>query len=155
MKASYIDNWETWTKEFTFSRQLPVRVFETDMFGHVNNTVVFQYFEYIRIEFMKESGLMERWTKEGATTQPVVADIQCDYVRQVFFGETLTLYIKPHTIGNSSVDLHYKVENDKGEVVYVGRGALVQVNRVTGRGEGWDDTSRRIFKSYGAKERTK
>ncbi len=153
MKAAYIEDFNTWKEEFTFSRELPVRVFETDMFGHVNNTVVFQYFEYIRIEFMKESGLMERWTKEGSTTQPVVADIQCDYVRQVFFGETLTLYIKPHVIGNSSVDLHYKVENDKGEIVYVGRGALVQVNRETGRGEAWDEESREIFLSYGAKER--
>ena len=41
MKASYIEDTQTWASEFTFSVQVPVRFSETDMFGHVNNTVVF------------------------------------------------------------------------------------------------------------------
>ena len=49
MKASYIEDPQIWASEFTFSVQVPVRFSETDMFGHVNNTVVFTYLEYARI----------------------------------------------------------------------------------------------------------
>ncbi|WP_369678806.1 acyl-CoA thioesterase [Planococcus faecalis] len=36
------------------SAPVQVRFSETDMFGHVNNTVPIAYFEFARIEFMKE-----------------------------------------------------------------------------------------------------
>ena len=57
MKASYIEDFDQWKREFTFSAPVQVRFSETDMFGHVNNTVPIAYFEFARIEFMKEMGL--------------------------------------------------------------------------------------------------
>ena len=35
----------------------------------------------------------------------VVADIQCDYIKQVFFDEKLTIYVKIASIGKSSMDI--------------------------------------------------
>ena len=89
MKASYIEDPQTWASEFAFSVEVQVRFSETDMFGHVNNTVVFTYLEYARIEYLRAIKLM---SKEGNI--PVVADIQCDYIRQMYFGETITIYVK-------------------------------------------------------------
>ena len=60
MKASYIEDTQTWASEFTFSVQVPVRFSETDMFGHVNNTVVFTYLEYARIEYLHTIKLMNK-----------------------------------------------------------------------------------------------
>ena len=47
--------------EFEFSVPVSVRFSETDMYGHLNNTVTFAYFEYARIEYLKHIGLMNDW----------------------------------------------------------------------------------------------
>ena len=129
MKANYIEDPQTWANEFSFSVPVQVRFSETDMFGHVNNTVVFTYLEYARIEYLNTIGLMN---KEGNI--PVVADIQCDYVRQMYFGETITIYVKIAHVGNSSVDIHYLGKNEKDDIVFTARGTIVQINVKTGKG---------------------
>lgn len=133
MRAAYIHNAEEWMKGFQFSTQVRVRFSETDMYGHVNNTVIFTYFEYARIEYLKALGLMFT-TESGQDNLLVVADLQCDYMQQVFFDEVLTIYVKTESVGNSSMDLHYLVKNERDEVCFTGRGTLVQLNQQTGKG---------------------
>ena len=62
------------------------------MYGHLNNTVPFIYFEHARIEFLKEIRLMNNWLDPKGDTFPVVADLQCDFVKQVFFDEKLKIF---------------------------------------------------------------
>lgn len=133
MRAAYIHSAEEWMKGFSFSTQVRVRFSETDMYGHVNNTVIFTYFEYARIEYLKALGLMFT-NKNGQDNLLVVADLQCDYMQQVFFDEVLTIYVKTESVGNSSMDLHYLVKNERDEVCFTGRGTLVQLNQQTGKG---------------------
>ena len=140
MKASYIEDTQTWASEFTFSVQVPVRFSETDMFGHVNNTVVFTYLEYARIEYLHAIKLMNR---EGNI--PVVADIQCDYIRQMYFGEKITIYVKIARVGNSSVDIHYLGKNEKDEIVFTARGTIVQINAKTGKGVPFTDKEKQLL----------
>ncbi|WP_338750492.1 thioesterase family protein [Bacillus sp. FJAT-52991] len=130
-KIAYIDDWNQWESGFHFFHPVSVRFSETDMFGHLNNTVPFVYFEEARIEFFNEIGLMENWLKEDCGTIIVVADLQCDFIQQVFFGEKLKVFVKAATIGQSSVDLHYKGVNQKGDICFVGRGRIVQISRET------------------------
>ena len=84
MKATYITDLSAWASEFTFSVPVSVRFSETDMYGHLNNTVAFTYFEYARIEFLKHVGLMNDWLNPEGSTIPVVADLQCDYLSRFF-----------------------------------------------------------------------
>ncbi|WP_102691139.1 acyl-CoA thioesterase [Rummeliibacillus pycnus] len=133
MQKSYINNFEEWKKEFSFYVPVQVRFSETDMYGHLNNTVPFVYFEHARIEFFNHLGLMQKWLESETDNIPVVADIQCDYVKQVFFEEKLKVYVKIATIGNSSIDLHYLGVNEQDEVCFTGRGTVVQMNPKTGK----------------------
>lgn len=128
MKAKYIEEPQTWASEFSFSVEVQVRFSETDMFGHVNNTVVFTYLEHARIEYLKSIGLM---SKEGNI--PVVADLQCDYVRQMYFDEKIRVHVKIAHVGSSSVDIHYMGKNEKDEIVFTARGTIVQINGKNGR----------------------
>lgn len=139
MKANYIEDFEEWKKGFFFSAPVQVRFSETDMFGHVNNTVPIAYFEFARIEFLKELGLMQRWLEAGNELFPVVADMQVDFVRQVFFDEKLAVQVKIARIGTSSVDIHYWAVNEKGETCFTGRGAMVQISKNTGKGHPWTE----------------
>ena len=140
MKATYIEDPQTWESEFAFSVEVQVRFSETDMFGHVNNTVVFTYLEYARIEYLHAIKLMN---KEGNI--PVVADLQCDYIRQMYFGEKITIYVKVAHIGNSSVDIHYLGKNEKGEIVFTARGTIVQINVKTGKGVPFTEEEKQLL----------
>jgi acyl-CoA thioester hydrolase len=144
-KISYIDNLEDWATEFRFFHPIKVRFSETDMFGHVNNTVPFAYFEEARIEFFKSKGFMQVWVKPENDTIPVVADLQCDYLAQVYFGETLKIYVKAHRIGTSSVDLHYMGQKQNGNICFVGRGTMVQMSKKTGKGSPWTDEMKQLL----------
>ncbi len=145
MKQTYIKDFAVWEKEFSYSFPIQVRFSETDMFGHLNNTVTFAYFEQARINYLKSLGLMNDWLNPNGERIPVVADLQCDYIRQVFFDETIDVYVKADSIGNSSVDLHYMAKNAKGELVFTGRGAMVQISKKTGSGVAWTEEEKELF----------
>jgi acyl-CoA thioester hydrolase len=142
---TYIKDIDSWQKEFHFSIEVKVRFSETDMFGHLNNTIPFTYFEEARTDFFKYKGFMQDWVKPDHDTIPVVADLQCDFLKQVYFGERLNVFVKAASVGNSSVDLHYMGVNEKQDVCFVGRGTMVQISRKTGKGVPWTEEMRKKF----------
>ena len=135
----YIDSFENWVRSFRFSYPIKVRFSETDAFGHLNNTKVFVYFEEGRIEFFKEIGLMEDWLAASNQTIPVTSDLQCNYLRQVFFDDRLKVFVKIDSIGNTSLDLHYLIMNQHGDICITGRGRIVQVDKKTGKPVFWSE----------------
>lgn len=144
-KIAYIENMEEWKEEFIFSSPINVRFSETDMFGHLNNTVPFAYFEQARIEYFKSLGMMQDWVDTKHETIPVVADLQCDFLNQVFFDEKLDIKVKAHRIGNSSVDIHYLGVREDGVPCFTGRGTIVQISRITGKPVAWTDEMKELF----------
>ncbi|MBU8905098.1 acyl-CoA thioesterase [Desertibacillus haloalkaliphilus] len=135
----YIENFSDWVDSFSYHHSITVRFSETDAFGHLNNTNVFVYFEEARIEFLKTLGLMERWMRQESESILVTGDLQCDYLKQVFFDEKLDIYVKVATIGRTSADIHYMAKNEEGDVCFTGRGRIVQVSKQTNRSIAWDD----------------
>lgn len=144
MKASYINNLKEWQEEFKFFVEVTVRFSETDMFGHLNNTVPFTYFEYARIEYMKHLGSMD-WSSGQINKITVVADLQCDYLKQVYFDETLRIYVKSVRIGNSSLDIHYLAKNENNEPCFTGRGTIVQIDKSSGKAIPWNEKEKLIL----------
>lgn len=127
---AYIEELDKWCSEFKFSIPINIRFSETDMFGHVNNVSVFIYFEEARIEFLKSLGLFGDVTSDEGV--PIVADLQCDYLKQMYFNENIRLFVKASHVGNTSIDIHYMALNDKEEITLTGRGRLVYFNPETG-----------------------
>jgi acyl-CoA thioester hydrolase len=144
-RISYIENFSDWQKGFSFYHPIKVRFSETDMFGHVNNTVPFSYFEEARIEFFKSKGFMQDWLKQENDTIPVVADLQCDFLAQVYFGETIKIHVKATKVGTTSVDLHYMGQKEDGSVCFVGRGTMVQMSKSTGKGSPWNEKMKELL----------
>lgn len=130
--VSYIEDLTKWQSEFSFYIPIKIRFSETDMFGHVNNVSAFIYFEEARIEFLKSVGLFQN---EGSNDEgvPIVADLQCDYHKQIYFNEKMWLYVKVSHIGNTSLDIHYMALNDKDELCLTGRGRLVYIDPKSGK----------------------
>lgn len=143
MKAQYIEDFTQWREGFTFKTEIRVRFSETDMYGHVNNTVPFVYFEQARIDYLNSLGVFN--AEKAKTSILVVADLQCDFVKQVFFGETLQVMVKTASVGTSSMDLHYLALNEKEESVFVGRGTLVLLDAATGKGKPLSDEEKQVL----------
>ncbi len=141
-RQSYIENIKEWESGFDFHVPITVRFYETDMFGHLNNREPFSYFETARIEFFKSLGLMRNWASPHHENIPVVADLQCDFLSQVFFDEELRIFVKINEVGNSSIDLHYMGKNSSGTSVFTGRGRIVQISSKTGKPAAWSETDR-------------
>ena len=145
MRATYIKDPSTWVNDFKFFVPVQVRFSETDMYGHLNNTYNFSYFEYARIEYFKHIGFMNDWLNPKGNTIPVVADLQCDYVKQVFFDENIQIHVKAASVGNSSVDIHYHATNEQGETLFTGRGTIVQMDKKTGKGSPWTEQEKSLL----------
>ncbi|GIN22146.1 acyl-CoA thioesterase [Siminovitchia fordii] len=138
-RISYIENLEEWKSEFSYYQEVKVRFSETDMFGHLNNTVPLVYFEQARIGFFKKTGLMQKWLDSSQETIPVVADLQCDFLSQVYFDELLKIYVKVNKMGTSSIDLHYMGVREDESLCFTGRGMIVQVSKSSGKSVPWSD----------------
>jgi acyl-CoA thioester hydrolase len=145
MRIKYIENLEQWVSEFTFFTEVKVRFSETDMYGHLNNTVPFVYFEQARIEYLHSTGIVKDWNKNNGDTIIVVADLQCDFVQQAFFNDKIKIYVKTAQVGSSSIDIHYLGKNEKEQPVFTGRGALVQLNPKTGKSVPFTDEEKKLL----------
>ncbi len=115
------------------------------MFGIVNNAVIISYLEFARIEYFKHIGFMNDWLDQNGGQVPVVADVQCDYLKPIKYDENLNIYVKINSSGNSSVDIHYMAKNERDEVVFTGRGTMVQISRITGKGFPWTAKEKELF----------
>lgn len=148
-KIPYIESFDSAYKEsFSFSHPIKIRFSETDMFGHMNNTAPFTYFEEGRIEFFKKTGMMQKWLQSNGESIPVVADLQCDFLHQAYFDDKINLFVKINRIGTSSVDLHYLGVNDHRESIFVGRGTIVQISQRTGKSVPWSEEDKKCLTAY-------
>ncbi|MBH0231247.1 acyl-CoA thioesterase [Halobacillus sp. KCTC 3957] len=107
-------------REVMHEHEVKVRFCETDLLGHVNNNNFFVYMEDARIQFIRDLQLVDGdWSF-------ILASINCDFIKQVFFGQTLTIKSHISKIGNSSFHLeqeHY--EKESGQLVAKGSSVLV------------------------------
>lgn len=147
MKATYIGDFEAWAEGFTYAAPLTVRFSDLDIYGIVNNAVIISYLEYARIEYLKHLRLMQDWMDMRNPVAPVLADIQCDYVKPIQYDDELLIYVKVEKIGTSSVDIHYLGKNNE-EIVFTGRSTMVQIDKKTGKGCPWTEGERAAFQVY-------
>lgn len=145
MRATYIKDFKTWADQFKFSVPLTVRFSDVDMYGIVNNAVTISYLEYARIEYLEHLELMENWLDLSGKTAPVVANMQCDYVKPIVYNEKLMIYVKVNHVGNSSVDIHYLGKNAENDVVFTARTTMVQVEKETGKGFPWTEKEKSLY----------
>src|SRR5699024_9955580 len=125
---NYIENLDEWKREFSFSTDIKIRCSETDIFGHVNNVSPFIYFEEARTDYFNS---LEYALDDSSGSFLSVADLQCNYHKELYFGDKLKVYVKVATAGTSSIDIHYLGVNETEEICLTGRGALVNVNPAT------------------------
>lgn len=121
---------QSWLQKFHFSFPIKIRYCETDMLGHVNNVSYFMYFEQGRIEYFENLELTDTLFSTQAVS--VVADLECQYLAQLYLKDPLMLHVRVASIGRSSMDVEYAIVVNE-QLKAAGRGAIVLIDTASGK----------------------
>ncbi|MCL4298249.1 MAG: acyl-CoA thioesterase [Anaerolineae bacterium] len=102
---------------------IEVRFRDLDVFGHVNNGVIFTYIETARIRYLIDVGV--RSPQAGWNDLAfILAHINCDFRKPIFYGQRVEVGSRIVEMKRSSLRLAHRVEAD-GELAAEGDGVLV------------------------------
>ncbi len=85
----------------------PVQWGDQDLFGHVNNTVYFRWYESARIAYLDRIGVSEMMNRERVG--PILAAIGCNYRRQLNYPDTVEIGSRITRIGRSSATMAHAI----------------------------------------------
>ena len=88
---------------------------ELDAFGHVNNLQIMKYAQTARVHYLESLGLMQQFVKEKKG--PILAAINTQFRKPLFYGGRATVVTKVTNIGNTSIKIHHTIQNDQKETV--------------------------------------
>lgn len=94
----------------TFRHRMPVQVRfnDVDRFGHVNNTAYFSLYDLGKVEYMHAvlGGGFEQ-----ADVVPVVANVNADFIRPIFYGDPIEIETATVHLGHKSFRLFQRAVN--------------------------------------------
>ncbi|MBJ7939037.1 acyl-CoA thioesterase [Bacillus cereus] len=107
-----------------FKHDIIVRFNECDSLGHVNNSNYFTYFEEARNDLFKifnPSLKIDSWNL-------IVASTQCDFIREVVYGQKLVISTWISKIGNASFQVEHVIQDENQNWIARGKVILVHFN---------------------------
>jgi acyl-CoA thioester hydrolase len=106
--------------EFQVLIDWPVAWGDQDMFGHVNNTVYLRWFETGRVEYMRRLGLSEMHGDNDHG--PILAQVGCNFRRQLTYPDTVRIGSRVTRIGQSSVKIQHALWSVKQNLLLAADG---------------------------------
>ena len=86
--------------DYRVLKQVTTRWIDNDIYGHVNNTHYFSYFDSVINEYLiKEGGLDIR----GGTVVGFMVSSQCEYFGPLSYPQVVEIGLRTEHLGNSSV----------------------------------------------------
>lgn len=120
---------------------------ELDLYGHINNVMVFKYFQAARIQYCAQLGLST--LNEEGRTGFIVAASHCDFRKKILYPGNLKVVSKVTHIGNSSFRLDHVIYNDAGEIAAEGYDVIVVYDYTADTKVQIDETLRGKIESTG------
>ncbi len=109
--------------DITFHHKMPIqlRFFDADVFGHVNNSVYFQYYDTAKIDYIRK--VCHITDKRYAV---VTVHITADFLSQVHIDDLVEVQTAVTHIGTKSITLMQRlVDAETGEVKCTGETIMV------------------------------
>lgn len=109
---------------------IDVRFEDIDMFNHVNNAKYLTYIESARVAYYSQvSGLTD-----PCEFDMTLASVKIDYIKPVFFGQTLYVYTRTGRIGNKSMTMEHELcDAATGELAASAHTVIVHYDHDTGK----------------------
>lgn len=113
-------------------QSIKVRFSETDALGHISNISYFIYLEEARVEFFRELG----FKMDIANWNVILISASCDFIKQGYFDQKLTVISHIDRIGNSSFKIEHEiVDTETGSLIAKGSAGGVYFNFDTQKSE--------------------
>ncbi len=111
-------------RDFPVVLTIPVQWGEMDVYGHVNNTVLFRYFESARVAFLERCGFLATYETEGIGA--ILHSTGCRFRRPLHYPDTVQVGGRATEIGEDRFTMEYVVVSlDYGVVAAEGSGVVV------------------------------
>ena len=117
-------------REWRFCHTEKVRFADIDMFDHVNNAAYLTYVESARVAY---------YTNLTGLTDPrnfgmTVASAKFDFIKPIFYGQTVDVHTRIGRMGNKSWTLEYELrDSSTGEIMAVASTVNVYYDHNMGR----------------------
>lgn len=109
--------------------QLPVQWGEMDAYGHVNNAVLFRYFETARIAFLERCGFLEAYERDKIGA--ILHSTDCRFRRALRYPDTVLVGGRALDVSEDRFTMGYRVVSlEHDEVVAEGAGVVVSYDYV-------------------------
>lgn len=99
------------TKDILFKNKIHIQIRMTDLdpFGHVNNGVIYSYYDMGRINYLKDLQEETNWEK----MDKVIVHTACDFMESILFQDDIRVESKVIGIGNKSIKLLQRIIDNK------------------------------------------
>ncbi|NIM50356.1 MAG: acyl-CoA thioesterase [Gemmatimonadales bacterium] len=110
--------------DYTVVVTIPVQWGELDAYGHVNNTVIFRYFESARVAYLDRCGFLESYDRDRVGA--ILHSTDCRFRRPVGYPDTVQVGGRSASVDSDRFTMEYLVVSlTEGEVVAEGTGVVV------------------------------
>ncbi len=103
----------------------PIQWGDQDLFGHVNNTVYFRWFETARVEYLNRLGIVRM--HGHLDIGPILAHASCNFRKQLQFPDTVRLGTRVSRLGKTSMTLEHAVWSTTQNLALAAEGTSVVV----------------------------
>ncbi len=99
---------------FKSKKHIQIRMTDLDPFGHVNNGVIYSYYDLGRLDYLNQINEDTRWDK----MDKVVVRTECDFMESILFLDDLSVETKIIGIGTKSVKMIQRIidNNNTGKI---------------------------------------
>jgi acyl-CoA thioester hydrolase len=91
---------------FSFSTSIPIRITDVNYGGHVGNDAVLSLIHEARMQYLKRYGYAEL---DFAGIGLIMRDVGIEFKTELFYGDTITVYVTAGEFSNLSFDIFYKL----------------------------------------------
>jgi acyl-CoA thioester hydrolase len=103
---------------------IPVAWGEMDVFGHVNNTAYFRYFETARIAYFEALGYLK--ASEASGIGPILAHADCRFRMPLEYPDRVRVGARAEQVTDSGFLMHYRAVSERHcKVAAEGTGRIV------------------------------
>lgn len=109
--------------------RLPVQWGEMDAYGHVNNTVMFRYFESARIAYLERCGFTESYERDRIGA--ILHSTHCRFRLPLFYPDTVVVGARAQGVEDDRFTMGYlAISESQAGVAAEGTGVIVSYDYV-------------------------
>ena len=98
---------------FKSRKSIQIRMTDLDPFGHVNNGVIYSYYDVGRLHYLTQMEEDIQWE----TMDKVIVHTECDFMESILFDDHISVETKMMEIGNKSIKMIQRiVDNNSGRI---------------------------------------